>query len=239
MRSLWLGRVDYGLAWRLQREMATLRAAGGVGDVLLLLEHPPTITLGRGANRAHLLVSPDRLAQEGIALYEVDRGGDATYHGPGQLVGYPILDLARHGRDLHLFLRQLEGVLIAVLEEYGIDARRFSPHTGVWVGDRKIAAMGIKVSRWITTHGFALNVTTPLDEFRSIVPCGIAEYGVTSLLRESGDAHELAEVAARAAVCFERAFPNHEYAPPAPPNGFSESSAKILAAALDIGNYRC
>jgi lipoyl(octanoyl) transferase len=239
MQSLWLGRVEYGEAWALQRELAALRQAQSIGDTLLLLEHPPTVTVGRGADREHLLVSPESLAANGVSLYEVDRGGDVTYHGPGQLVGYPIFDLTNHGRDLHQFLRQMEAALIAMVGDYGIRARHFPPHTGVWVGDRKIAAIGIKVSRWITTHGFALNVTTPVEDFGSIVPCGIHEYGVTSLYEETGARVGLLDVAEKAVEHFGTEFACPEPAGRLPRGLLSENSEKILAYALDIGNNRC
>src|SRR5579872_1439673 len=155
MRAVWLGRVEYGACWQLQRELAALRGAGRIGDVLLLVEHPATITLGRGARPEHVLASSDRLVRLGVAVHAIDRGGDVTYHGPGQIVGYPITDLTNRGRDLHAFLRQIEEALILALCDFGVAARRFAPHTGIWVGDRKIAAIGIKVSRWISKIGRA------------------------------------------------------------------------------------
>ena len=193
IQARWLGTVDYRLAWRKQHELAAARAAGDCGDTLLLLEHPPTITLGRGADRSHVLLSDAQLEAQGIDLVETDRGGDVTYHGRGQLVGYPVFHLGRPvwDRDLHRYLRGLEEALITALADVGIAAGRFPGFTGVWVGlespaPRKIAAIGIKASRWITTHGFALNVSTSLREFGAIVPCGITGYGVTSVARELG-----------------------------------------------------
>src|SRR6266540_514534 len=180
----WLGSVEYLAAWRLQEEIAGLVAAGDLEDTLLLLEHPPTLTLGRGANERDLLATSSQLEGMGIAVHEVDRGGEITYHGPGQLVGYPIFDLNRSDRDLHKFLRLMEAAIIDVLSSFEIAASRFPPHTGVWVGDRKVAAIGIKVRRWITMHGFALNVAPDLSHFDLIVPCGIRDYGVTSLHEE-------------------------------------------------------
>jgi lipoyl(octanoyl) transferase len=180
----WLGTVEYLSAWRLQDELAELCANGEIDDTLLLLEHPPTLTLGRGTDRSHLLTSPNRLEQLGVAVHEVDRGGDVTYHGPGQLVGYPIFNLSQHRKDLHWFLREIEGALIDILAGWGLSGRRFPPHTGVWMGDRKIAAIGVKVRRWVSTHGFAVNVAPNLSHFDLIVPCGIREYGVTSLQGE-------------------------------------------------------
>ena len=158
-------------------------AAGGeIPDTLLLLEHPPTITLGRRTQREDLLTPPERLRAEGIAVVEADRGGEITYHAPGQLVGYPILDLKEHGQDLHRYLRDLEETLIGALAAFGIAGERMPGLTGVWVGDDKIAAMGIKVSRWVSMHGFALNVTADLSPMRrDFVPCGVRDKGVTSL----------------------------------------------------------
>lgn len=189
-RVLWLGRIDYREAWALQREIAAQRLAGQIPDTLLLLEHPPTLTLGRGTAPEHILASPQALERAGIAVVETDRGGDVTYHGPGQLVGYPILNLreAPHRPDLHVYLRALEETLIRALATFGVDAARFPGLTGVWTGietshPAKIAAIGIKVSRWITLHGFALNICADLTHFDLIVPCGIRDYGVTSLDR--------------------------------------------------------
>jgi lipoate-protein ligase B len=189
-RLLWLGQRDYQEVWDLQRELAAQRLAGAIPDTLLLLEHPPTLTFGRAADRAHLLASPDTLAREDVAVIESDRGGDITYHGPGQLVGYPIVNLqdAPHTPDLHAYLRNLEETLIRALAAFGIAADRFPGYTGVWVGrdtphPEKIAAIGVRASRWITMHGFALNVNPDLMHFDFIVPCGIADYGVTSLAR--------------------------------------------------------
>jgi lipoyl(octanoyl) transferase len=168
------------LAW--QQALAGRRGRGEVCDTLLLLEHPPTVTLGRGTDEADLLTSGADLAARGIAVERVDRGGEVSYHGPGQLVGYPILDLRRHGQDLHRYLRDLEEVLILTLGAFGLDGARVPGRTGVWVEDAKIAAIGIKVSRWVSTHGWALNVTTDLTPFRrDFVPCGIRDRGVTSL----------------------------------------------------------
>lgn len=188
MNVRWLGRVEYMAAWRLQEELADAVIAGTLEDTLILLEHPPTLTLGRGADHANLLATSDRLSQLAIAVHEIDRGGDITYHGPGQLVGYPIFDLSRHRKDLHWFLREMEAALIDVLEGFGLAPHRFPPHTGVWIDNRKIAAIGVKVRRWVTTHGFALNVNPDLSHFDLIVPCGIREFGVTSL-RQEGHIH--------------------------------------------------
>ena len=206
LEAVWLGRVDYQAAWDLQRRLAADRQAGRVSDRLLLLEHPHTFTLGRSGTWDHLLVSPDRLADLAATVVEVDRGGDITYHGPGQLVGYPILNLADHGRDAHAYLRRIEGALIDMLAEYGIQAGRSAGFTGVWVGDEKIAAIGVRISRWITSHGFALNVDPDLSYFQAIVPCGIRDRGVTSIQRLTGAAPALADLAERAADHLARVF---------------------------------
>ncbi|MCY0899003.1 MAG: lipoyl(octanoyl) transferase LipB [Firmicutes bacterium] len=183
-----LGRMPYRDAWDLQRHVGARVKAHELPDTVLMVEHPPVYTVGRAAHGSleHLLWDEDRRRTEGIELYLVDRGGDITYHGPGQLVGYPIVDLTRHGRDLHRYLRDLEESLIRALARFGIDAGRLSPHTGVWVGEEKIAAIGVKASHWITSHGFALNVDPNLEHFTGIIPCGIDDKGVTSMARVLG-----------------------------------------------------
>jgi lipoyl(octanoyl) transferase len=180
-----LGLVSYGEALALQRDLVEQRRAGSVGDLLLLVEHPAVLTLGvRGdGGRSHILASPEVLAERGIDVVETGRGGDITYHGPGQIVGYPILDLNPDRRDVHRYVRDLEEVLIRVAAACGIRAGRVPGLTGVWVGDEKLAAIGVRIQRWITSHGFALNHTTDLSAFDLIVPCGIADRGVTSLER--------------------------------------------------------
>lgn len=180
-----LGRMPYQDAWEYQRQVGHKVGAGEWPDTILFVEHPPVYTVGRSAHGSltNLLWDESKRREEGIDLYQVDRGGDITYHGPGQLVGYPILDLNRHGRDLHRYLRNLEDVLIRSLAEFDIQAGRLPPHTGVWVGDEKIAAIGVKASHWITQHGFALNVQPHLDHFGGIIPCGIEDKGVTSMER--------------------------------------------------------
>jgi lipoyl(octanoyl) transferase len=236
LRSLWLGCVDYLDAWDIQRELAALHFDSEVEDRLLLLEHPPSITLGRGADRANVLGSPDALAARGIAVHDVDRGGDVTYHGPGQLVGYPIFNLSRHKKDLHWFLRQMEEALIQSLHKYDIHAGRFPPHTGVWVGDRKIAAMGIRVSRWVTTHGFALNVTASPEDFGYIVPCGIRDYTVTSIFLESGASPSLMEVGREAVKSFAAVFGHtSEIDDTVALSTLSEKSRKLLSNGIDMG----
>ena len=194
-----LGRVDYEAGVELQKQLVESRRAGAIGDTLLLLEHPPVITLGvktRG-QRTHIVASEAALAAAGVTVFETGRGGDITYHGPGQLVGYPILDLNPDRRDVHHYVRDLEAVLIRAAATFGIDARRVPGLTGVWVGEpgreEKLAAIGVRISRWITSHGFALNVGTNLDHFNLIVPCGIADRGVTSLSRLLGRDVTIAE----------------------------------------------
>ena len=166
----------------MQYALVERRQRGEIPDTLLLLEHPSVITLGRGSREADLLTDEADLKARGIAVERVDRGGEISYHGPGQLVGYPILDLRGHGQDLHRYLRDLEEMIIQTLAVYGLQGERVPRRTGVWVQDRKIAALGIKVSRWVSMHGWALNITTDLTPFRrDIVPCGISDRDVTSL----------------------------------------------------------
>jgi lipoyl(octanoyl) transferase len=182
-----LGRVPYGEALALQERRVGERREGRVPDTLLLLEHPHVITLGTASSRAHVLVDEDERALRSIELFETGRGGDVTYHGPGQLVGYPILDLNPDRKDLHRYLRDLEEVLIRAVETWGVKAYRSPGLTGVWTSGGKVAAIGVRVSSgWITSHGFALNVRTDLSYFHTIVPCGIADREVTSLARETG-----------------------------------------------------
>jgi lipoyl(octanoyl) transferase len=182
--------VDYATGLALQQERIAQRKAGMISDALLLLEHPHVYTLGRNARRENVLVSPQFLRSRGAEVFETDRGGDVTYHGPGQLVGYPIIDLAQHRRDIAWYMRSLEEVLIRVAADYGIEAERLPGAAGVWVGNKKLAAMGVHISRWVTSHGFALNVNTDLSYFQWIVPCGLSDKGVTSLSKLLG--HETA-----------------------------------------------
>ena len=200
--------VPYPVALTAQAERAGRRGRGECPDTLLLLQHPPTITLGRRTDETDLRTPEADLRARGIAVERVDRGGEITAHGPGQAVGYPILDLRGHGQDLHRYLRDLEQVIIDTLGEYGLSGGRVPGLTGVWVGGRKIAALGIKVSRWVSTHGWALNVSNDLSEFRQdIVPCGIHDRDVTSLAECLGaDCPPLAEVQARLAGHFVRVF---------------------------------
>ena len=178
-----LGLVAYADALSLQRALVEERRAGAIPDVLLLVEHPPVLTLGvRGdGGRSHILATPETLDERGIGVFETGRGGDVTYHGPGQIVGYPILDLKPDRCDVHRYVRDLEEVIIRTARDYGIETGRIQGLTGVWAGNAKLAAIGVRISRWITSHGFALNLTTDLNDFDLIVPCGIADRAVTSL----------------------------------------------------------
>ena len=175
-----LGRTDYGQALELQRQLVAERQQGLIPDQLLLLEHPHVITLGRNGHAGNLLATGEVLSRAGIGFYPTDRGGDVTYHGPGQLVGYPIVDLREWKRDVGAYVRAVEQVIIDTLADYGISAGRIPKLTGVWVDDRKIAAIGVHISRWVTSHGFALNVATDLSYFQYIVPCGLTK-PVTSM----------------------------------------------------------
>jgi lipoyl(octanoyl) transferase len=199
-----LGTVPYGEALDMQNVLAEERRHGRIGDLLLLLQHPHVLTLGaRGdGGRSHILATPARLSELGVAVFETGRGGDVTYHGPGQLVGYPILDLEPDRCDVHKYVRDIENVLIRTVADHGIQAGRIAGLTGVWVGHEKIAAIGIRISRWITSHGFALNVSTDLDYFRLIVPCGIGDRGVTSLEKLLGHRVDFEEVERRVARHF-------------------------------------
>jgi len=188
-----LGRVPYAEALALQRRLADERIAGRIPDTLVLLEHPPVVTLGRGTRASSLPLLPDALRARGIEVHEIERGGDVTYHGPGQLVGYPILDLQPLKPDLHWYLRQLEEALIRALATFDIPAERNSGFTGVWTRGRKIASIGIHVRQWVTWHGFALNVTTDLSAFDLIVPCGIRDVVMTSVAKESAEAAALGD----------------------------------------------
>jgi lipoyl(octanoyl) transferase len=199
-----LGRIDYASALELQQELVAARKQGEVTDQLLLLEHPHVITLGRNAHRENVLAGEELLSRAGISFHATDRGGDVTYHGPGQLVGYPILDLREWKRDVVGYVRAIEQVLIDTLAEFGIAAGRIPKLTGVWVEERKVAAIGVHVSRWVTSHGFALNVATDLSYFRYIVPCGLTK-PVTSMA-ELGVAAGLPEVTQVLAGHFGRVF---------------------------------
>lgn len=199
-----LGRVSYAEAWALQRRLAERRKGGDIPDQLLLLEHPHTITLGRNGDRENLLTGEETLRRAGVAFHETDRGGDITYHGPGQVVGYPIVDLKEWKRDVGAFLRAIEQVQMDALADFGIQAGREAGCTGVWVDGAKIGAIGVHLSRWVSTHGFALNVRPDLRYFQYIVPCGLAR-PVTSMA-ELGVEAAVDAVGRRLAVHFGRAF---------------------------------
>lgn len=195
LEARWLGRVPYGEALLLQERLVDERRRGMVGDTLLLLEHPHVITLGTGSRAEHVLLDETELRARSIDLFHTGRGGDVTYHGPGQLVGYPILDLKPDRKDLHRYLRDLEEVLIRVAAAFGVEGFRSPGLTGVWTGGGKVAAIGVRVSSgWITSHGFALNVGPDLGFFETIVPCGIHDREVTSLTRETGQAVPVVDV---------------------------------------------
>ena len=185
--------IDYQQAWDLQKDILNLKVDEKINDVLFLLEHPHTYTLGKVADKKNLLGSEDYLHENKISVFDIDRGGDITYHGPGQIVGYPIIDLKKWKQDTHKYLRSLEEVIIKTCAEYGLKGNRDPKYTGVWIEDRKIAAIGIKVSRWITMHGFAFNINTDLNFFSGIIPCGIADKGVTSLKNELNKTVDISE----------------------------------------------
>lgn len=216
--ELWivsLGTRPYAEVLELQRAAARARIAGAIPeDLLLLVEHPPVVTLGRSTKAQHLTTPAPQLAELGVELHEVERGGDVTFHGPGQLVGYPVVDLKRHRRDLHWYLRQVEEALIVALAGAGVAAGRHAGYTGVWTGEgadddwaprRKIASIGVHARDWVTWHGFALNVTTDLSYFDLIVPCGIGGVDMTSVARERGAA-DMGEVERLVADAFGRVF---------------------------------
>ena len=196
MSTGWLvecGRLPYGDAWALQRALLGARQADQIADTLLLLEHPPVITIGRAGHAANILMPREVLASRGFEVFEIERGGDVTYHGPGQLIGYPILNLRALDEDVVRFVRLLEATLICVLETFGIEAARRRGYPGVWVGEAKIAAIGVAVKRKVTMHGFALNVGPNLEHFALINPCGLGK-PVTSMARALGRRVELVEV---------------------------------------------
>ncbi len=206
LETSYLGRVGYEEGLRLQEARVSAVQTGAAPDALYLLEHDPVLTLGRSAHRENIVASSEALSRLGIQVFECGRGGDVTYHGPGQLVGYPILNLSPDRKDVWKYVRGLEEALILSLAEYGIVAGRFERLTGVWVGQEKIAAIGVRVSRWVTSHGFALNVTTNLDHFRTIVPCGIRSYGVTSMARLLDAPPTLEEMGGKVAAHLARVF---------------------------------
>lgn len=202
-----LGLVPYADGLELQRQLVEERKADRIPDTLLLLQHPHVLTIGvKKDGRSHILATPDRLASLGVEVFETGRGGDVTYHGPGQLVGYPIFDLNPDRRDVHRYVRDLEEVMIRVCADYGLEAGRVKGFSGAWIGDEKIGAIGVRISRWITSHGFAFNVTTDVDFFNLIVPCGIADKGVTSLASKLGRVPPMGEVEDRFVEHFAAVF---------------------------------
>ncbi len=189
-----LGFIEYEKAWNLQKAVFEKRLKSEIEDVFLMLEHPNTYTLGKVAKKEHLVGNEEYLKENNFSIFEIDRGGDITYHGPGQIVGYPIINLNDWKKDTHLYLRSLEETIMLTCKDYGLDTERNEKYTGVWVKDRKIAAIGIKVSRWTTMHGFAFNVNTDLKHFNGIIPCGIKDKDVTSLEKEFKRKFEISEV---------------------------------------------
>ncbi|WP_432666361.1 lipoyl(octanoyl) transferase LipB [Wukongibacter baidiensis] len=187
LNVLFLGRCEYEKALEIQYDILKKRQDGNIEDTLILVEHPPVITMGRRAEKAHIVGSEKLLEQNGIKIFDTNRGGDVTYHGPGQIVGYPIFDLRKYNMGIRKFVENLEEIFISLLKDrYHIDAGRNEEHTGVWIGNSKITAIGLAVKRGVTMHGFAFNVNTNLDHFRFIVPCGISDKGVTSIENQVG-----------------------------------------------------
>jgi lipoate-protein ligase B len=203
-----VGRCSYGRTLELQHALVgKVKAAADESAYLVLVEHdPPVITVGKSGKREHILASRRKLAAHGIEIADTGRGGDVTYHGPGQIVGYPILRVDRHGRDVHRYLRDIEEVLIRVLRRFGIEGQRSEGLTGVWVGPEKVAAIGIAIRRWVSYHGFALNVTTDLAHFEKIVPCGIVDKGVTSMARLLGGPIDVGQVKEPLVECMADVF---------------------------------
>ncbi|MBS4028888.1 MAG: lipoyl(octanoyl) transferase LipB [Ignavibacteriales bacterium] len=201
-----LNLTDYKQTWDLQKQIFSLVEGKAIDDALILNEHEHVYTIGKSGDDNHLLASEKDLELNGVKVYHIDRGGDITYHGPGQLVGYPILNLERYYLDIHRYLRDLEEVLILTLHDFGIEGKRNNDFTGVWVGENKIAAIGVKVSKWITMHGFAFNVNTDLSYFERIIPCGIFHKGVTSMEKLLGKKIAIKEVEASVIKNFEKVF---------------------------------
>ena len=213
-----LGRIPYADALAMQRSLVEDRRAGRIDDRLLLVEHPHVLTLGvRGdGGRSHILATSDALGSRGVEVHETGRGGDITYHGPGQIVGYPIMDLKPDRCDVHRYVRDIEEVLIRTASDYGVEAGRVEGLTGVWVGRDKLAAIGVRIARWVTSHGFAFNVATDLEYFNLIVPCGISDRGVTSLARLLGHPVDRVEVEDRIVAHFGDVFVRTPSLTPAP-----------------------
>lgn len=202
-----LDTIPYEEAFDLQKRLVEMRSQDNINDILVLLEHPPVFTVTRKATLKNVLASPEELKEKGISLCKTNRGGDITYHGPGQLVGYPIMDLKEHGKDLHKYIRNIEEMIIKLLRDYDISAHRDKNNPGVWVGKEKIAAIGIAVkSSWTTMHGFSLNINPDLNHYSLIVPCGITDKGVTSLSKLLGKSVSQKEVRERLIQHFQEVF---------------------------------
>ncbi len=207
MCEIWdLGLMEYGEAWELQRRLHHQRAEGEISDVLLLLEHLPTITVGKSGRLDNVLISRERLTQEGISLFFVDRGGDVTYHGPGQVVCYPILDLRKWKKDLHLYVHNIEEVILRTLRDFSIYGDRDESHPGVWINEEEIAAIGLSLRRWVSMHGFALNINPNLEHFSFINPCGLSNRRVTSMSKLLGGKVSTKEVGERLIFHFHDVF---------------------------------
>jgi lipoate-protein ligase B len=213
--------VEYGTAFHVQKKLHQQRVKGEIGDTLLLLEHPPTITVGKAGSIDNILVRRETLHQKGISLYFTDRGGDVTYHGPGQLVGYPILDLSSRGGDLKRYVRDLEEVLIRTLENFSIKASRHPQHVGVWIGNKKIAAIGLSIKDWVTMHGFALNVSSNLEHFSLINGCGLKDRKTTSMTEILNFQFQMEEVVERLLIHFAEVL---------------EASASVIRTTYPLGN---
>ncbi len=188
-----VGTIDYAEAHRLQKELQRKRVGGEIGDIVLLLEHPPVLTMGRSAKGKHVLATPELLEARGVQVHEVGRGGDVTYHGPGQLVAYPIIDLKPDRKDVRKYVASLEETMIRTCADFGLAAGRVEGLNGAWIGERKVGAVGVRISRWVTMHGLALNVNSELRQFEMIVPCGIQDKGVTSISAELGHTVHVAD----------------------------------------------
>jgi lipoyl(octanoyl) transferase len=201
-----LGIKDYKQTWDLQKQIHLYKQKNPYDDVIITVEHPPVYTLGKTGSTNHVLLSENQMAKQGISYYEIDRGGDITYHGPGQLVVYPIFDLNNHYNDTHRYLRDLEETVIRTLKDYGITSRRDEEFTGVWVGSEKICAIGIKVSRWITMHGLAFNINNDLSYFDKIIPCGIFHKGITSLAAILNKETSITDVSKKILTKFKEVF---------------------------------
>lgn len=205
-----LGFMEYQEAYKLQRSLHRQRVEEKISDVLLLLEHPPTITVGKSGTIDNVLIARERLVQQGISLFFIDRGGDVTYHGPGQLVGYPMIDLGQRGKDLHRYVNDLEEVILRTLKDFSIDAQREKNHPGVWVNEEEIAAIGLSLRRWVSMHGFALNINTDLEHFSYINPCGFSDRRATSMSKILNGIVSMKEVTNSLILHFYEIFGFHE-----------------------------